>query len=139
MLSAHVANVTPIFASLLVSIILGGCGPSVTNNVILGECASFVLPTEAGRNPDGYFEFYSDGSLLSGKAKPTSADPDDFPQQYGIVGPTVGRLIVLRGQGVISIDLAVPAGKQIILTDERSNVRCTVIGPTVDVRFPTLS
>lgn len=124
-------NRFPILACLGVSIILDGCGPLPTNKVTLGECSSLVLPTEASRSPDGYFEIYGDGSLLSGKAKSISADPDDFPQQYGIVGPAVARLIVSRDSGTTSVDLAVPAGKQIVVTDEVSNVRCTMINPTL--------
>lgn len=119
-----------IFECLGVGMILGGCEPSPTNKVTLGECSSFVLPTEAGRSPDSYFEIYGDGSLLSGKAQSTSADPDDFPQQYGLVGPAVARLIVSRGSGTTSVDLAVPAGKQIVVTDELSKVRCTVTNST---------
>ena len=131
MQSFHMAKGVLIFASLLLSTTLAGCGPSLTNNVTLGECASFVLPTVARRDPDGYFEFYNAGSLLAGKAKSRSADPDDFPQTYGIIGPAVARLIVSRGEGSTSVDLAVPAGKQIFLTDERSNLRCTVTDLTV--------
>lgn len=123
-------NRFPILASLGVSIVLGGCGPLPTNKVFLGECSSLVLPTEASRKPDGYIEIYGPGSLLSGKAKLASAYPDDFPLQYGMDGPNVARLIVSRGSGPTSVDLAVPAGKQIVFTDEISNVRCTVTDPT---------
>lgn len=119
----------PILACLSVGIILFACGPSPTNKVTLGECSSLVLPTEAGRNPDGYFEIYADGSLVSGTAKLISADPDDFPQEFGMAGPAVARLIVSRGSGTTSVDLAVPTGKQIVVTDELSNVRCTVTNP----------
>ena len=131
MQSFHIANEALIFTSLVLSTTLAGCGASPTNNVTLGECASFVLPAEAGRNVDGYFELYSEGSLLSGKAQLTSADPDDFPQNYGIGGPAVARLIVSREAGSTSVDLAIPAGKQIILIDERSDLRCTVADLTV--------
>ncbi|RZJ42855.1 MAG: hypothetical protein EON87_13630 [Brevundimonas sp.] len=111
-----------IFACLSVGIILGGCEPSRTNRLALGECSSLVLPADAGRNPDGYLKIYGGSALVSGKVKSTSADP----QEFGVAGPAVARLIVSIGSGTTSVDLAVPAGKQIVVTDELSKVRCAV-------------
>lgn len=54
-------------------------------------------PGENSRPPDGYVEFCSAGSLLSGRAESTTAEPDDFLLQYVMVGPAVARLIVSRG------------------------------------------
>lgn len=116
--------------SLVLGHLLVGCGfPPLTSDVELGECASLILPITEDHQPDSYFEFYDSGYLLSGKAASSSADPDDFPQEFSVVGPTIARLVVTRGKGSMSATLVIPEGSQMRLTDERSIVRCRLIGP----------
>lgn len=120
--------------SFVLGLLLVGCGfPPLTSDVELGECASLILPGTEDRQPDSDFEFYDSGYLLSGKAASNSADPDDFPQEFSAVGPTIARLTVRRGQESMSATLVIPEGSQMRLTDERSIIRCRLIGPDAGI------
>ncbi|RYD69796.1 MAG: hypothetical protein EOP84_27785 [Verrucomicrobiaceae bacterium] len=81
-----------------------------------------VLPPDGDRKPDGYIEFYESGSMLSG----TVEIPDPNFPQYRISGPSVARVIVVRAGSDVTIDLSIPVGQHLEVSDERTAVTCEI-------------
>lgn len=110
--------------------LLAGCAPSLTADVTLGTCARFVLPPDSNRDVDSGLHLFADSAEASGKAE-MIGDPDDYPRQYRIVGPSIARFSIDRAGQRVQFDFSLPMERAVTFTDERNNVRCEV----ADERF----
>lgn len=105
--------------------LLAACSPKSTAEVALGPCTQFLVPPDGTRAVESWLSIWEDGAELSGTAK-MLGDPDDYPRQYRIAGPTVARLQISRAEQHITLDLAIPTGTDVLVADEGAIVRCQV-------------
>lgn len=119
------------FIALMVAsgALLAGCAPGLTADVTLGTCAQFVLPSDRNRVVDSGLHLFADSSEASGRAE-MIGDPDDYPQRYRIVGPSIARFSIDRADQRVEFDFSLPMGRAVTFTDERDNVRCEVADET---------